>query len=201
MHRIRVRLESRSAIYAAAIALATAAQIVRFWFVVPPSVGLIWYAPFVLAAAILGGFGPGLLTTILCVLEAQYFVIEPIGSFAVNEARDIERLASLLLTGVIAAVFSEKVKRSSNRLAAANRRTAETLESISDGFNTFDREWNYTYVNAAAARMVGKAPRSCSARIFGSSGRWRRNRLSAPPISGPSRSRFRFRSRRFMGRL
>ena len=123
-----------------------------------PSVGLIWYAPFVLAAAILGGFGPGLLTTILCVLEAQYFVIEPIGSFAVNEARDIERLASLLLTGVIAAVFSEKVKRSSNRLAAANRRTAETLESISDGFNTFDREWNYTYVNAAAARMVGKAP-------------------------------------------
>jgi len=158
MHRIKVRLESRSAIYAAAIALATAAQIVRFWFVVPESVGLIWYAPFVVAAAILGGLGPGLLTTILCVLEAQYFVIEPVGSWAVANDRDLERLAGLLLTGVIASVFSERLKRSGNHLAEAHRRTAEMLESISDGFNTFDREWNYTYVNPAAARMVGKAP-------------------------------------------
>ncbi|HTS49492.1 MAG TPA: PAS domain S-box protein [Bryobacteraceae bacterium] len=158
MHWIRVRLETRSAIYAAAIALATAAQIGRFWFVVPRSVGLIWYAPFVVAAAILGGLGPGLLATILCVLEAQYFVIEPVGSFAVTDDRDLERLAGLLLTGVMASVFSELVKRSRSRLAQAQHRTAEMLDSISDGFNTFDREWNYTYINRAAARMVGKAP-------------------------------------------
>lgn len=158
MHRIRIRLESHSATYAAAIALATAAQIVRFWLVVPPSVGLIWYAPFVLAAAILGGLGPGLLATILCVLEAQYFVIEPVGSWAVADVRDLEHLGGLLVTGVIASVFSERLKRSRNQLAEAHRRTAEMLDSISDGFNTFDREWNYTYVNRAGARMVGKAP-------------------------------------------
>lgn len=158
MHRIRVRLESRSATYAAAIAMATAAQLIRFWFVVPSSVGLIWYAPFVVAAAILGGLGPGLLTTVLCVLEAQYFVIEPVGSWVVSDVRDLERLSGLLVTGIMASVFSERLKRSGNQLAEAHRRTAAMLDSVSDGFNTFDREWNYTYVNRAGARMVGKTP-------------------------------------------
>jgi PAS domain S-box-containing protein len=48
-------------------------------------------------------------------------------------------------------------KRGQEKLVAAHRRTTTILESISDGFNTFDREWRYTYVNAAAAKMVGKA--------------------------------------------
>ncbi|HYN15733.1 MAG TPA: PAS domain S-box protein [Terriglobales bacterium] len=49
-------------------------------------------------------------------------------------------------------------KRAEAKLVAAHRRTTAILESISDGFNTFDREWRYTYVNAAAAKMVGKSP-------------------------------------------
>jgi PAS domain S-box-containing protein len=49
-------------------------------------------------------------------------------------------------------------KRAEEGLLAAHRRTTTILESISDGFNTFDREWRYTYVNAAAAKMLGKAP-------------------------------------------
>lgn len=47
-------------------------------------------------------------------------------------------------------------KRVYEKLVEAHRRTTAILESISDGFNTFDREWRYTYVNAAAAKMVGK---------------------------------------------
>jgi len=49
-------------------------------------------------------------------------------------------------------------KRSQERLEQAHRRTSAILESISDGFNAFDRDWRYTYVNAAAARMVHKTP-------------------------------------------
>jgi PAS domain S-box-containing protein len=44
------------------------------------------------------------------------------------------------------------------RLAEAHQKTAGILESISDGFNAFDREWRYTYVNSAAAEMVHKKP-------------------------------------------
>jgi two-component sensor histidine kinase len=42
--------------------------------------------------------------------------------------------------------------------AEANCSTTAILESISDGLTTFDREWRYTYVNAAAAKMLRKAP-------------------------------------------
>ncbi len=43
------------------------------------------------------------------------------------------------------------------QLLEAHRRTTAILESISDGFNTFDREWRYTYVNPAAARILRKS--------------------------------------------
>ncbi len=49
-------------------------------------------------------------------------------------------------------------KRAEEKLVEAHRRTTAILESISDGFNTFDREWRYTHVNAAAAKMLGKSP-------------------------------------------
>ena len=49
-------------------------------------------------------------------------------------------------------------KRAEGQLAAEHRRNTAILESISDGFNAFDREWRYTYVNPPAARMVGKTP-------------------------------------------
>ena len=49
-------------------------------------------------------------------------------------------------------------KRTEGLLAAEHRQNAAILESISDGFNAFDREWRYTYVNAAAAKMLGKTP-------------------------------------------
>lgn len=49
-------------------------------------------------------------------------------------------------------------KRAEEQLVAEHRKNAAILESISDGFNVFDREWRYTRVNAAAAKMVGKTP-------------------------------------------
>jgi len=57
-------------------------------------------------------------------------------------------------------------KRAEEELVEAHRRTTAILESISDGFNTFDREWRYTYVNAAAAKMVGKAPEELLGKNF-----------------------------------
>jgi len=58
---------------------------------------------------------------------------------------------------VIARDISER-KRAGEQLAEAHRKNTAVLESISDGFNAFDREWCYTYVNAAGAKMVGKTP-------------------------------------------
>jgi PAS domain S-box-containing protein len=49
-------------------------------------------------------------------------------------------------------------KRTEEQLSAEHRTKTAILESISDGFNTFDREWRYMYVNPPAAKMVGKTP-------------------------------------------
>jgi len=47
-------------------------------------------------------------------------------------------------------------KKAQQELSQAYRRTTSILESISDGFNFFDRDWRYAYVNPAAARLVRK---------------------------------------------
>ncbi len=46
--------------------------------------------------------------------------------------------------------------RMRQELLNAHRRTIAILESISDGFNTFDHEWRCTYVNPAGAKMLGR---------------------------------------------
>ncbi len=47
-------------------------------------------------------------------------------------------------------------KRTEAALKEANRRAITILESITNGFVSFDREWRYTYVNQAAEKMLNK---------------------------------------------
>lgn len=49
-------------------------------------------------------------------------------------------------------------KRFEQSLQAANQRIFNILESITDAFVAFDRNWHYTYVNQEAARMLGRPP-------------------------------------------
>jgi PAS domain S-box-containing protein len=51
---------------------------------------------------------------------------------------------------------SERARREAER---DRERLAATLESISDAFFSIDADWRFTYVNAAAARLWGHAPR------------------------------------------
>lgn len=46
--------------------------------------------------------------------------------------------------------------RTDSLLQDAHRRLLDTLESMTDGFVSLDRQWRYTYVNTAAARYLGK---------------------------------------------
>ena len=46
-------------------------------------------------------------------------------------------------------------KRAEEQLVAEHHKNAAILESISDGFCTFDHAWRYTLVNPAAAQMLG----------------------------------------------
>ncbi len=54
-------------------------------------------------------------------------------------------------------VITERVQ-AEEALEAANNRTSRILESITEAFVAFDREWRYTYVNQEAARLLQKPP-------------------------------------------
>ncbi|KEO75795.1 hypothetical protein EL17_22480 [Anditalea andensis] len=55
----------------------------------------------------------------------------------------------------IAKNITEK-KEQESLLAASNKKIAETLESIRDGFFSLDKKWNITYWNNEAERIIGK---------------------------------------------
>ncbi len=144
--------------YAAAIVLAMAGPAIRIplhWLHFTPWVP---YAPFIVVSAIVLGVGPGLFSTVLCMLEAIYFAIQPTGSFAAMDPAIWERVAVVGFTGVFASLMADRLKRSSGQLKQANHKTASILETVWDGFIAFDGEWRCTYINPAAARMMGKTP-------------------------------------------
>ena len=49
-------------------------------------------------------------------------------------------------------------KQFEESLKATNQQISNLLESITDAFIAFDRQWHYTYVNHEAAQMLGRSP-------------------------------------------
>jgi PAS domain S-box-containing protein len=168
--RIWGRRPSRAAGYATAVGLAGLAQGVRP--LLEPHL-FIPYTPFLVMAGAIGGLGPGLAATLICTLESLLFTAVP------RDAQTWAGAATLVLTGVVTSLVFEALKRDGERLrraytelatvhaesklaeeklGAAHSNMVSILDSISDGFVVFDRDWRYTYVNAAAARMVHMSP-------------------------------------------
>jgi len=110
--------------YAAALLLAGLAQAARTPLHQPTLMPFITFVPFILVAAALGGFGPGLLTTALSCLESIYFATEPIGSFRVADRRHWLGIGALALTGAIASSLFERLKCSEERQYAVNQELA-----------------------------------------------------------------------------
>jgi PAS domain S-box-containing protein len=115
------------------------------------------FLPAVLIAAYLGGFGPGLLATVVSVLTATFFLVEPHYSFAINSGSDAVALVVFLLIGVIISGLMESLERSRRRLAANERRYAVTLASIGDAIIATDTRARVTFLNPVAEALTGWA--------------------------------------------
>ncbi|MBI3783797.1 MAG: PAS domain S-box protein [Deltaproteobacteria bacterium] len=76
----------------------------------------------VLLSAYIGGFGPGLVATLLGAAGARYFLLNPEHSFALTKPIDEVRLALLVLAGILASILNEMLHR-------ARRRAAEAMDS------------------------------------------------------------------------
>ena len=104
--------------YGAAILLALLAQAVRLPLHPPTVIPYITYVPFMLVACF-GGFGPGLLATVLCVVECMYFAVEPVGSFVPDDTQHWFAIGAFALTGVVASALFQRLKVSERSRQAA----------------------------------------------------------------------------------
>jgi PAS domain S-box-containing protein len=82
------------------------------------------FYPIVFLAAVLGGMWAGILATTLSALMADYFLLEPVGQFAVHSTSDIVGLAIFCLSGVSVSVVTELYRRSRENLAASTIKAA-----------------------------------------------------------------------------
>jgi PAS domain S-box-containing protein len=77
------------------------------------------FYPVVFLAAVLGGISEGILATTLSALLADYFLIEPFGSFAIRSTSDIAGMAIFCVAGVTISVVTGLYHHRRERQAAS----------------------------------------------------------------------------------
>jgi two-component sensor histidine kinase len=112
--------------YGVAVLIVALAQLARLPLHSPTSIPFITYVPFILLSAFQGGLGPGILTTVLCVIESLYFATEPVRSFQVRDPQQWLGLGALAVTGVVASTMFGELQRA-RRAAAAREETMAAL--------------------------------------------------------------------------
>jgi len=105
------------------------------------------FIPAMVLSAWAGGFGPGMVTTILSGAIVTYYWLAPIRTFRIENIGDVVGLAIFVATGVLFSALSEAMHR-------ARRRLEGLLHSIDEGFVVFDAQWRYRYVNDRAAELL-----------------------------------------------
>ncbi|MGO9587544.1 MAG: CHASE3 domain-containing protein [Limisphaerales bacterium] len=78
----------------------------------------ITFYPLIMAVALLGGVGPGLLATLMTALAVDYWIIPPLHGFAIANLADAVGLAFFTGMGVFMSVFAELYRRARQKAAA-----------------------------------------------------------------------------------
>ncbi len=78
----------------------------------------------------LGGFGPGIVSTILAVMGSAYIIMPPLYSFFIFRPVDRVRLTTLIVNGILVSFVSEALHRARRRAEAANLQHFRDQEDI-----------------------------------------------------------------------
>ncbi len=116
---------------------------------------ILFVLPIVLSA-VLGGLGPGLLSTAVAGLATAYFVLPPIHSFRVESSHDLILLCVLVVDGIAVSMLSEMLRISVTRTEEKRRLLDAVVSGTSDAVFIKDLQGHYLMANAAAARFVDK---------------------------------------------
>jgi PAS domain S-box-containing protein len=106
-----------------AVAAAVGLRIALEAWLGPGLPAYITFYPMVMAAAILAGFGPGVVVTAVTGGIAVYWIIPPIGYFAISSPIDQVALVIFLAMGLFMSVIAELYRRNRTKAAAYDRET------------------------------------------------------------------------------
>ncbi len=106
-------------------------------------------------SAWLGGFWPGLVTTVISATAADYFWIGPSRSWRATESSELLGLLVFVIVGAVISGLNETWRRATAAIAESEERLNVTLASIGDAVITTDRHARVTRFNAAAEAVTG----------------------------------------------
>ena len=153
----RVVVFSPALRYGMAVGVAIAAILVRLgfdpvWGIKLPYITLF---PAIMLSAWIGGAGPGMLTTVLTALAAEYFWIEPTGSWLVDDKTELVGLALFVVIGVFISLLNESWRRSIDAVGASEDRLRVTIQSLGDAVIATDEHGRVTQLNPVAEALTG----------------------------------------------
>ncbi len=140
----------------------------------------ITFYPAVMLSAVVGGFWLGLVATAISILITIYWILTPIGQFAVASRLDVVGLALFLIMGVFMSGVAELYRRNGQKAAAYDKEVAlresqeairrhrewlrVTLDSIGDAVITTDTQGKITFINPVAVTLTGWPPEEAAGR-------------------------------------
>ena len=146
--------------YALAVVVAAAAFLLRYDFsaLFGPRVAYITFYPAVMVAAVLGGFGPGLLATGLSGLFAAVWILAPVGQIKIENTADAIGLAMFLAMGVFMSAVAGLYRGARERAAAYDK-----SQAIREAEERFREVANARPTPATADRAPARYPEAMQA--------------------------------------
>ncbi|HJT20339.1 MAG TPA: PAS domain S-box protein [Nitrospira sp.] len=143
--------------YVLAAGAVAVAVVIRFLLdpLFPPGVPFITFFFAVMVTAWYGGVGPALAAAVLSILAADYWFIDPKGTFKITPTYGaVLSLFSLEAVGI--AFLSGQLHEAKRRAVVEKTDRQQVLDSISDGFIAFDHDWRCRLVNPRGAEILGR---------------------------------------------
>lgn len=111
----------------------------------------------ILLSALFGGFGPGIVATVLAAFLVRYIILEPEGRIVPPDSFDLLQFSILIFCGITVSLFCEVLekirKKSEKNLNLLNFLVTNTNDAI----YVKDTDGIYQLINPAAANLVGKS--------------------------------------------
>ena len=163
--------------YTAGVLIAVMAALIRLYFleILEVRVAFLTFYPAVAVAALYGGFGAGFVATITSAVLANYFWMEPVGQFTIENTADLISMAVFCFSGILISWLAEATytaqerahkaeaqsklliehEKSAAALQRSERRYRELVQNANSAIIRWRRDGTISFFNEYAQKFFG----------------------------------------------